>query len=246
MKRWIMLAVIVGMIGFLSPVARTEVYMDFDFPDGIVWQVGGFEVYDVMQRGQVIGQARVEYSPLTMLDQPAVRFTWNETWTDENDIEHETQIDTKMLQSNLRAVLSSRIEIIDSEEWIYEGNFSGDNLAVGYYLPGEAERQEYSVNRPGRILDAAVLPFLLRNIPFEQGNFVTMTVLDTSRQQFFTPIATVSGSQLVQTLATQYDCWTVDVSTPTGGFTAWYTKSDKHYLVRIRYADREIVLNHHS
>ncbi len=245
MRRLSLLVAVIGMLVFFSPVARSEVYMDYDFAEGIVWQVGGFEVYDVIIRGEVVGEARVDYSQLTMLDQPAIRLEWSETWVN-GDETNEILIDTKMIVSDLRAVLVSRTERIDDDEWVYDGNYSGNDLAIGYYLPGESERQEYRINRSGRILDEGVLPFLLRNIPFDDGNFATLTVLDPTTQSFFTPIVIVSASEIVETSATQYDCWAVNVSTPSGGFTAWYSKTDQHYLVKIRYSDREIVLNYHS
>jgi hypothetical protein len=246
MKRWLSSVAVFGILIMLAPAVRSEVYMDYDFSGGLVWQVGGFEVYDIMVRGEVAGQARVDYGQLTMLDQPAIRLTWNESWTDAQGVSASTDVDTKMLASDLTALLTSRKDTVGDDEWIYEGNFAGEDLTIGYYLPGEAERQEYVVNRPGRILDASILPLILRNIPFENNNFVTLTVLDTTTQKFFTPIIKINGSELVQTSSTQYDCWTVSVSTNRGGFTAWYTKTEKHYLIRIRYSDREIVLNHHS
>jgi hypothetical protein len=71
-------------------------------------------------------------------------------------------------------------------------------------------------------------------------------VVNVSQHRFITPIAKITGSEVVETSTTQYDCWTVAVTIGTEAFTAWYSKNDEHYLVRIRYSDRDIVLNHHS
>ena len=248
MRRLYALLAIVGLLAAFAPKAQSEVYMDYDFPDGVVWRIGGFEVYDVVQRGEVVGEARIEYSQITMLDQPAYRLRWLESWTEGEEAAktHEVEVDTKMAAGDLRAHMAMRIERIGEEEWRFEGNYTGENQTIGSYYPDDPERYEFSVARKSRFHDADILPFLLRNIPFEEGNFVTLSVLDISTQSFFTPIANVTGSEIVETSKTQYDCWTVNVSTVMGGFTAWYSKSDPHYLVRIRYPDRDIVLDHHS
>lgn len=227
------------------PPARSEVFMEYDFSGGVVWQIGGFEVYDVMQRGEVVGEAKVEYKQITMLDQPAYRVIWNESWTD-GETSYSISVDSKMLARNLGVLMATHTETVGDEEWKYEGNYTGGNLVIGFYLPGDPERHERSMNRTGRYCDFDLLPFLLRNIPFAERNFVTLTVVDIVGQTFFTPIATVAGSEIIETRNTQYDCWVVNVSLPAGGFTAWYSKSDKHYLVKVRYSDRELLLNHHS
>jgi hypothetical protein len=54
------------------------------------------------------------------------------------------------------------------------------------------------------------------------------------------------GSEIVETANTQYDCWVVTVSLGSEGFTAFYSKTDNNFLVKVRYNDRELVLNHHS
>ncbi len=245
-KRLIILTGILAIVALSSPSAMSEVYMDYDFADGVTWKIGGFEVYDIYQRGEAVGESRVDYSQLTMLDQPAYRVEWTQSWTDENEETTLVEVDVKMLASNLHALMASRKVVIGEEEWSFEGNYTGHSLEFGSYYPGEAEREEASLTRGGRYHDADILPFLLRNMPFEDGNFLTLSVVDVSMHSFVTPIAKVQGSELVETANTQYDCWVVNVSMGTEGFTAWYSKTDDHYLVKIRYTDREIVLNHHS
>lgn len=245
MKNRIIFLSLIALI-FLCPVARGEVFMDYDFAQGLVWQVGGFEAYDIIQRGEVIGEARVDYSSLEMLDEDAIRLEWAQSWVDSDDESMEIDIDVKMHADDLKALMATHLLTIGEEEWTFEGNYTGESLVFGSYYPGEAERREASLTRGGRFADADVLPFLLRNIPFEDGNFVTLTVVDVRTQSFVTPIASVMGSELVETSNTQYDCWVVNVSLGNNGFTAWYSKTENHYLVKIRYSDRDIVLNHHS
>jgi hypothetical protein len=245
MHRFLRLLLLIPLVCLLAAPARSEVFMDYTFPDGVLWDVGGFEVYDILQRGEIVGTARVDYSEITMMDQPAYRLRWTQSWT-AADKEYETTIDSKMLGADLSVVMSNRSDQVGDEETRYEGNFSGENLTIGIYFPDDAERYEYSMNRTGDYRDAGILPFLFRNIPFADRNFVTFTVIDLVSQSFYTPIATVTGSEVVETPTTQYDCWVVGISRPEGGLTAWYSKSDNHYLVKIRDGDREIVLNHHS
>jgi hypothetical protein len=220
--------------------------MDYNFPDGIVWEAGNFETYDILQRNEVVGEARVDYSQLTMMDESAFRIEWEQSWTDLEESEHSIVSDSKMRASDLRAFMSTLTVNVGSEEWKYEGNYVGDNLIFGSYFPGVAEREETTLSRGGMFCDADALPFILRNIPFAEGNFVTLTVVNVSQHRFITPIAKITGSEVVETSTTQYDCWTVAVTIGTEAFTAWYSKNDEHYLVRIRYSDRDIVLNHHS
>ncbi len=246
MKRLINLFVVILVVCGFSPGAQSEVYMDYDFTDGVLFQIGGFEVYDVMQRGEVVGEATVTYSELEMMDAPAIRLEWTKSLTSENEETTEIDVDVKMRLSDLKALMSSRIVTVGEQEWRFDGNYTGDNLQFGSYYPDHAERVEASLTRGGRFYDADVLPFLLRNVPFEQGNFITFTTVDVSAHSFITPIASVSGSEIVETESTQYDCWVVKVSIGYEGFTAWYSKNEKHYLVKIRYEDHEVVLNHHS
>jgi len=246
MKHWLKALVPVVLLLAQSSGARSEVYMDYDFPDGVNWRIGGFEAYDVMQRGEVVGEAKVQYSQITMMDQPTYRLEWTQSWASGENETTTIDVDVKMLASSLKALMSSRIVNVGDQEWRFEGNYTGQSLQFGAYYPGEAEREESSLTRGGRFCDADALPFLLRNIPFEEGNFVTMTVVDVSTHSFVTPIASVAGTEIVETANTQYDCWVVSVSLGSEGFTAWYSKNESHYLVRIRYADRDIVLNHHS
>ena len=245
MKRLAILTMILASLALTAQPAISDVYTDYDFPDGVYWQIGGFEVYDIMQRGEVIGEAQVDYSQITMLDEPAYRVTWTQSWTvDEQTTEFTS--DVKLRAPDLKALMSSRTIVVGEEEWRFEGNYTGQSLEFGAYYPGEPQREEASLSRGGNFSDADVLPFLFRNIPFEDGNFVTLSVVDVETHSFVTPIAQVVGSELVETENTQYDCWVVNVSMGMSGFTAWYSKSDKHYLVQIRYSDRDIVLNHHS
>lgn len=245
MKRAAIILFILGILVLSTQPASSEVYTDYDFPE-VVWQIGGFEVYDVMQRGEVVGESRIEYSEITMLDEPAYRLVWNQSWQSGEEETTEIQSDVKMRASNLKALMSSRTVRIGDEEWRFEGNYTGRTLEFGAYYPGEAQREEASLTRGGNYHDADILPFLLRNIPFEEGNFVTISVVDVETHSFVTPIAQVAGSEIVETANTQYDCWVVNVSMGMNGFTAWYSKSEEHYLVQIRYSDRDIVLNHHS
>jgi len=246
MKCWTFLLVLLILVCSVSPQARSDVFMDYDFTDGLVWQIGGFEVYDVMQRGEIVGEARIEYSGLTMMDQPAVRVEWTESWTDEDGETTIIDTDVKMIQSDLKALMSTHVRTIGEDEWRFEGNYTGETLVFGAYYPGEAQREEASLSRGGRFCDTDILPFLLRNIPFDDGNFVTLTTVDVKSHSFITPIASVMGSEIVETANTQYDCWVVNISLGSDGFTAYYSKTDTHFLVKVRYNDRELVLNHHS
>ena len=246
MKRIILLGMALCLLIAVSPRADSEVYMDYEFPEGIVWTAGNFEAYDILQRGEVVGQARIDYSQMTMADEPAFRIEWEQNWTDMGGIENSVSLDAKMRASDLRAYMSTLVIRNNDDEWQYEGNYTGNDIIFGVYYPDDAEREESSLPRGGRFCDSNALPFLLRNIPFEEGNFVTLTVVDVSSHRFVTPIAKVTGSEIVETANTQYDCWTVSVTLGEAGFTAWYSKNDKHYLVRVRYSDRDIVLNHHS
>jgi len=245
MKKISLFAFLIVLLGLSSAPVQAEVFMDYSFPNGVVWQIAGFEVYDILQRGENIGQARVDYKQITMLDQPAYRVIWHQSWTEEGST-YQIDVDSKMLKSGLAVLMSTHSEKVGDQEWRYEGNYTGENMSIGAYYPGDPQRYEYAMNRTGRYADADILPFLFRNIPFAERNFVTFTTIDISSQTFFTPIAMVTGSEVVDTGATQYDCWVANVSSPSGGFTAWYSKSDKHYLVKVRYGDRELVLNHHS
>ncbi len=246
MKRWIFLLVLLTLVCAYSPQARSEVFMDYDFSAGIVWQIGGFEVYDIMQRGEVVGEARIDYSGLTMLDQDAVRVEWTQSWTHDEDETTQIESDVKMLQSDLKALMATYTRISGDQEWRFEGNYTGENLIFGAYYPGDATREEAMLSRGGRFCDTDILPFLLRNIPFADGNFITLTTVDVKSHSFITPIASIMGSEIVETANTQYDCWVVTVSLGSEGFTAFYSKTDTHFLVKVRYSDRELVLNHHS
>jgi len=246
MKRYVNLLMILLLVGFLAPRAQSEVYMDYEFPDTVLWQIGGFEVYDVMQRGAVVGESTVGYSKMEMLNEPAYRIEWTQSWTTAEGEKNEISADVKMRSSDLKALMATSVLKIGDEEWRYEGNYTGQTLEFGTYYPGKAQREEASLTRSGRYHDMDILPFLLRNIPFEEGNFITLTVVDVSTHSFITPIASVVGSEIVETATTQYDCWVVNVSVGIEGFTAWYAKNDQHFLVKIRYNDRELVLNHHS
>jgi hypothetical protein len=246
MKRVLITISVITILCLLSPGARSEVYMDYQFPDGINWAIGGFETYDIILRGEVIGEARIDYHNLTMMDANAFKLEWNQSWTNEDGTTSSVNTDSRMRASDFKSYMVTRIETVGDEEWRFEGNYTGENLQFGAYYPGEAERVESNLTRSGRFCDLDILPFILRNIPFEEGNFVTLNAIDVSTHSFVTPIATVSGSEIVETTNTQYDCWAVNVSLGNNGFTAWYSKNDKHYLVKIRYNDREVVLNHHS
>ncbi|MFH1676669.1 MAG: DUF3108 domain-containing protein, partial [bacterium] len=234
MKRIFISILAIVFLGILSPGAHTEVFTDYNFPNGVLWQIGGFEKYDILQRGLVVGEATIKYRKLEMLDQPAYRLEWTEKWTDTNGIVYDISQDTKLASSDLRVLMATRIENVGGKEWRYEGNYTGGNLSIGFFVPDDAERHEFNVARSTSFSDADVLPFLFRNIPLTDGNFVTFTVLDLGTQTFFTPIGNVKGSEIVETAKTQYDCWVVSVSTQSGGFTAYYSKSDRHYLVKVK------------
>lgn len=235
----------VALILIFSSISSGEVFMDYEFADGIVWQVGGFEVYDVYVRGEDVGDARVDYGQLTMLDAPAYRLEYTESWLS-GESQHDMSLDVKMTADGLRALLSDKVKTIDSREWRFEGNYSGDNMSIEAYYPGDPQSYEYTLSRVLAFSDADALPFILRNIPFEDNNFVTLRVMDLETHTTYTPIAKIVGTEIVETAQTQYDCWVVNVSTVSGGFTAWYSRTDKHYLVKVRYPDRDIVLDHHS
>lgn len=222
-----------------------KVYMDYKFTDGNVWRVGGFEVYDLIQNGQVVGKAKIEYKRITMLNKPAYRLIWSESWKDENGT-YQNDVDTKMLADGLRVLMSTRIEKSGAGEWRYDGNYTGDVITVNVFEPGSPEPREHKLNRKGHYYDVDVLPFILRNIPFEDRNIITLSVVDTTSQTFYTPIAKITGNEVVETSKTQYDCWVVSVSLPSGGFKAWYSKTAQRYLVKLQLGDREILLNHHS
>jgi hypothetical protein len=245
MRKLVFASITFCLLGIVSFPASSEVFMDYDFPNGVVWQIGGFEVYDILQAGNVVGEARIDYSSITMLDQPAYRVKWTETWTQDGKA-NEFSVDTKMLASGLAAVMSTHIEKVDDQVWRYEGNYSGDNITIKAYVPGEEEARDHSMNRMGNYADFDILPFILRNMPFAERNFVTLTVIDIVNRSFFTPIAQVTGSEIVETSSTQYDCWVVSVSHPNGSLRAYYSKNDKHYLIKVEFGDKEIVLNHHS
>ncbi|HEX9744014.1 MAG TPA: hypothetical protein VGB30_01170 [bacterium] len=241
----LILPVVAFLLLLFCPRANSKVYMDYDFSGDLVWQMGHFEVYDIIERGVVIGEARVEYSELTMLDDVAYRLEWEETWTEE-DQEYNVIQDVKFAGSDLRALMCSRVERTGDKEWRYEGNYSGDNMTIQAYYPDQPDRYDYAISRSIRFSDSDMVPILLRNIPFEPENFVTFTVMDIKSHSLYTPIVKVTGTEVVETANTQYDCWVVNVSTSTSGYTAWYSRSDQHYLIKIRYNDRDFVLNHHS
>lgn len=246
MKNIIPAGFLILLLVFVSQPARSEVMMDYNFPNGVLWSIGGFEVYDILQRGEPIGQGRIDYRKTTMLEQPAYRAHWVQTWKSEGST-YTNDVDTKMLSKDLSVVSTTYKEKVNDQEWRYEGNYTGDAMVIGYYLPGDSTRYERSMNRKGKYCDVDILPFLLRNVPFAERNIVTLNCIDVMRQTFYTPIATITGSEVVETPTTQYDCWVVNIGLPNDEkVTAWYSKSDKHYLVKARYFDHELVLNRHS
>jgi hypothetical protein len=155
-------------------------------------------------------------------------------------------VDTNMLKKDLSVLMATHIQKINNQTWQYKNNCTGTDRTFESYGPGDTVPQEQPMNWTGRYVDAELLPFLYRNIPYADRNFITLTALDVAQQSFYTPIATVTGSEVVETKSAQYDCWVVSVSLSSSSFTAWYSKTDKHYLVKVRYPDRELVLNHHS
>jgi len=246
MNRLFLLPLLLTGLLVMVPASHSEIFTDFDFSGESVWQVGGFEVYDVMVRGEIVGEGKVEYSELTMMDAPAIRVEWLESWTDDAGVTTEVTYDVKQRADDMHVWMSTRTLKVGEEEWRFEGNYTGQNLQFVYYYPDEEEAQEASLSRSGRYHDMDILPFLLRNIIFEESNFFTLTVVDVANRSFMTPIARVTGSEIVETANTQYDCWVVNISLGMDSITAYYSKNEKHYLVKVRYSDREIVLNHHS
>jgi len=246
MKRWLMTLSAISILAFVSPGARSEVFLDYDFPDGVVWQIGGFEVYDVMVRGEVAGTSRIDYSSLEMADARAYRIEWHQEWSSDENETTTVDVDVKMRASDLKALMASRVYKVGDEEWRFEGNYTSENLSFLSYPPGEAEPSEAILMRTTRFHDADIVPFILRNIPFADDNIVTFSVVDVSQHSFVTPIPRIVGSEIVETANTQYDCWIVNWSVGRVSYTAWYSKNDKHYLVKVHLPERDLVLNHHG
>jgi hypothetical protein len=245
MNRIFQLSIVIGLLMLLVQPARTEVLMDYKFQKKSTWAIGGFETYDIIVRGAIVGFARVDYSKITMMDQPANRVVFNQTWTDAG-IANTIEIDSKMLVDGLYVVMSTHTEKVGTDVWRYEGNYTGKKMTFNAYLPGDPDVHEYGMNKTKSYVDVDILPFALRNIPFADRTFITFSTVDLSHQNSYTPIASVNGSETVDTGQAQYDCWIVNVSLPTGGYTAWYSKTDKHYLVKLHYNDRDLVLHRHS
>jgi len=246
MKRWLILLITLVMVTAMAPGARSEVFLDYDFPEGVVWQIGGFEVYDIMVRGEPVGTSRIEYSTMEMANEEAYRVEWFQEWTSGENETTTIDIDVKMRASDLKAHMARRTYTVGENEWRFEGNYTGNNLEFLSYYPGEETANQASIMRSTKFHDADLVPFILRNIPFVDGNIVTFSVIDVAQHSFVTPIPRIVGSEIVETTNTQYDCWIVNWSVGMESYTAWYSKNEKHYLVKVRYSDREIVLNHHS
>ncbi len=246
MNKWIILIAMISLMGLVSPVASGEVYLDYDFPEGVSWQTGGFEVYDIIVRGEIAGQGKVSYSSIEMMNEDAYRVEWEQSWASSETETTQINLDVKMRASDLKAHMSSLITTIGDREWRFEGNYTGQSLEFISYFPGEDEPGDASMMISSRFHDADLLPFLLRNIPFVQGNFVTLSIVDVASHSFMTPIPRVIGTEIVETSNTQYDCWIVSWSIGGETYQAWYSRNDKHYLVKIRYPDRELLLNYHS
>ena len=248
MKTFLKSAILILLLLIPVSSARSKagnVFQDYAFPNGVVWNIGGYDSYDVVMRDNVVGVARADYREVDISGQDGYRIHWVQDWTG-NGSTFNIDIDTRMLQKDLSVQMTTHIETINGKIWQYTGNFTGKDMSIGAYFPDDPVHHEYNLNRTERYCDADILLFLMRNIPFAEGNFITLTTIDVAQQAFYTPIAKVTGSETIETRRAQYDCWVVDISLPKGNITAWYSKSDTHTLIKARFPDRELLFNHHS
>jgi hypothetical protein len=227
------------LVGAGSIPAAGKVYITYDFPN-MVWkelEKQGFAVFD---RGEEIGEADVWIKEIEFLDQSAYMVEYIETSGEykERTVAKVTGIGLKPL------AVTKRIEI-GEDIWYYEGNYTGGQLVVSYTTPQNPYKETMSMTSGIFFYPAEILPFMLRNLVFVEGDIYTFTLLGVETMHLQSAIVEVRGEEIVEVPSGIYDCWKVEIRVGTTKYEAWYSKKQPQFLIKY-YFGKEMGMKNHT
>jgi hypothetical protein len=126
----------------------------------------------------------------------------------------------------------------------YTGIVSGREITLNERASGQDPR-EVILSKSGNFYISTMLPFLLRNLEYETGDWYTFNLLQVDLGKFITPIVQVKEKEVLEVPAGMYECYKVTIKIGNEQHIAWYSIKEPHYLVKYKYPDKEFVMQKH-
>lgn len=126
----------------------------------------------------------------------------------------------------------------------YTGSFSGKQVTINVRSTDQ-EPMEIIFSKGSRFYLSMMLPYLLRNIECETGDWYTFNMLRIEEGKFITPIVQVKDREIIEVPAGMYDCWKVSIKLAGKQQWAWYSCKAPHYLIRYQFPDKELNMKRH-
>jgi hypothetical protein len=240
LRKVIFITTLVAILAVAQLPAGAKVYnMNYDFPN-VVWQDLEKQGFSITDRGTEVGSADMWIKEIEYFDQTAYMLEYIE---DSNNYKERTVVKVSGIGFQPLSV-TKRIEIGD-DVWYYEGNFTGDKIVVSYTTPENQFKQQMSMPLSMKFFSAEVLPYMLRNLKFEEGDIYSFIVFGVEDRHLQSAIVEVTGDEIVEVPSGVYDCWKVEIR--MGGFTyeAWYSKKPPQFLIKY-YFGKEMGMKNHT
>ncbi len=126
----------------------------------------------------------------------------------------------------------------------YTGSISGKQVTINVRST-EQEPFEIIFSKGSRFYLSMMLPYLLRNIEYESGDYYTFNMLQVEKGKFITPIVQVKDREIIEVPAGMYDCWKVSIKLAGKQQWAWYSCKKPHYLIRFQFPEKELNMVRH-
>jgi hypothetical protein len=186
------------------------------------------------------GQATITIKKITHLDRDMllIRYEGSEGESIKEDWE------VKLLKDDLSPFYFELTRENEESTSNYTGSFSGKQVTINVRST-EAEPYERIFSKGRSFYLSIMLPYLLRNIECEPGDWYTFNMLRIEKGTFITPIVQVKDREIIEVPAGMYDCWKVSIKLAGEQHWAWYSCKDPHYLIRYQYPDKELNMKRH-
>ena len=126
----------------------------------------------------------------------------------------------------------------------FTGAISGKEVTISVRATGQ-EPKEIIFSKGSNFYISTMMPYLLRNLTFQAGDWYTFNMLQVEKGQFTTPIVQVKDKEIVEVPAGMYECWKVSIKIGGNQNWAWYSVKEPHYLIRYQYPEKELKMSRH-
>jgi len=238
-KKIIILLLVI--LGFSSiPYASSKVHTMYEFTSEYLPGNERIDYEITALDAGLNGKATVSIKKIVQLDMDMLLIR-SESTMGETDREN---WEVKLVKDDLTPFMFELTTQQGEQTSNYTGSISGKEITINVRATGQ-EPHEKIFSKGSKFYVSTMMPYLLRNISFETGDWYTFNMLQVEQGQFTTPIIQVKDKEIVDVPAGMYECWKVSIKIGGNQHWAWYAVKEPHFLIRYQYPEKEIKMSRH-